>query len=214
MGSGASHFDPIQPRLHLYFTKPFGAPGPPSNYRGFITNVEHADAHQRWYCLAEGSTADHTAAEADAEIEPVGPVHDDLPALNTWLDQTGIPQAILDDLEADGYPMDWVVPGVTTRRQVFKALSQGIRIHQRMRGFPGLTKAQRFDALRFAGRGLTTTVSAIPVTYRNAAEAWMTAHGLDTSWITGSTTLRQVLRYIADTIGWRGLRWDPDLDTE
>ena len=55
---------------------------------------------------------------------------------------------------------------------------------------------------------LSLTISEIPIAKRQEMNTWLTNHGYDTSWITASTTVKEVLK---DILHWLNNRQDtPD----
>jgi hypothetical protein len=52
--------------------------------------------------------------------------------------------------------------------------------------------------LTFLAASINATVGSLPAAVRTGAGAWLTARGVQTGWITGATTVRQVLRRIRD----------------
>jgi hypothetical protein len=54
------------------------------------------------------------------------------------------------------------------------------------------------DLFEWLRSNLDDPVSSVPVAARNAVADWMQRHTLDTSWISGATTVREVLAFIRD----------------
>ena len=144
------------------------------------------------YCLAFTDSATHAAAAADPQITAIGPELADLAAISAWLDTpVGVlGQALSDIMEGDGFPVDWIGAGVT-RRDLWRFITMYHVITQRFKG------SGDNSYLAFFKSNLNATVSSLPVAQRNKVQAWMAAQGMDTSWITGATQLREVIIFVA-----------------
>lgn len=155
------------------------------------------------YVLARATTATHLTAELDPDITPVSPEMPDLEAVRLWLDSPVLADVTLTTtLENDGISTSWASQQ-TTRRQVFRFLSRLHVVTQDIRRIDGA------DALRFFREGLDTSISQVPPAVREAFRTWMQSKGLDAGWITGSTTVRQVVHYVMSNIDWTILALGP-----
>jgi hypothetical protein len=148
-------------------------------------------AWPRQFCLAFCDTTLHATMAADPDIVALSPELADVPAVSTWLDGPvgTLPAGIVTALENGGIPVDWV-DGTTTRRQLWRFVSGWHFIVQRFSGSGDV------DGFAFMQRNLDNTVSQVPVGARNRISAWMTANGIDSSWIVGATPVRAVVRFI------------------
>lgn len=77
-----------------------------------------------------------------------------------------------------------------TLRDVLRRLMRAQALTQRAFG----KRKQRI--LDFVQRNLDETVSVIPVEERDELRDWLQAEGIDITWATGSTTVRELTRYI------------------
>lgn len=98
--------------------------------------------------------------------------------------------ALKNNLEQKGFPMDWA-DASTTLKDTVKHLRQICMASDIMLG------ENNTNAANFLTSNLDATVGSLTAAVRNAARTWMQSKGLDTSWITNSNTVRQVMRYIA-----------------
>lgn len=165
----------------------------------YITG-ETAETYWSWaydvaavqFCLAFAETVTHALAAADADITPLSPELADLAAVNTWLDGTvgTLGAVLITRLESDGFPVNWI-DGATTRRELWRFITLHHVLTQRFRANPDA------DYLTYFKTNLDNTVNSIPAARRNKVRDWMTNNGMDTTWITGTTQVRQVVKYIA-----------------
>ena len=139
-------------------------------------------------CLAFCDSALHTTIAADVDIVALSPELADGAAITVYLNGLvgTLPVAISNALEAAGIPVDWITAG-TTRRQLWRFISAWHFINQRM------TVAER----TFLANNLDSTIGSLTQAARDRIAAWMTANGnLDTTWITGPTLVRAVVKFI------------------
>jgi hypothetical protein len=163
----------------------------------WFDEIDH-DGRQQSLCCVHASDATHTAIQADARVTRILPVLSATAAqiaarLDTpLLDLYTAPQLVTfrDKMTAVGYDLD-DIPGTATVRQVMTRLINHLFVHQRFRD----------AALRdLFSLSLTATVGSISTARRNAIKAWMTGHGIDSTWIAGTTTVRQVVRYVVANV--------------
>lgn len=147
--------------------------------------------------LVEADATTMALTNADTEIIPLSPEFADVSEAQSWLDgaHTGMTQEVKDQFETDGVNTDWVVGSITCRH-IFRYLSRYHWVMQRIKGL------QDADALGIFKVALTYTVSDVPLAARQRIAIWMTNNGLDTSWITGSTSVREVIHYILENKDW------------
>lgn len=144
------------------------------------------------YALALCEPSVHATIEADAEITILSPQFANVSDLNSWLDGLvgTLPSAVATIIEQDGFPVDWI-SGATTRRALFIRLSKWHVVMQKSYGDLVFSLFQR---------PIDDTVSDLPTAVRNRIGSWMVGNGLDTDWITGSTPIRSVLKYVVANI--------------
>lgn len=190
LGTG-TRADPFRSALTTYINAGSG-PGLVKDGNTFWDIVHDARAVR--YGIAYADPAVHAAIVADVTITALSPEGQTNEAVQTWLDGLLAASPTLSTtLEGDGIPMGWAGTNAT-RRQALRVL---IRLHivtQFVR------RLKNTNALTFLGQPLDTLISAVPVAQRNAVQAWMTAQGLDSSWILGTHTVRQVCQFIVDTL--------------
>ena len=121
-------------------------------------------------CTVEASATTLDAIEGDARVVPVLPIR--------ATDRT--------HLESLGVNTEWIT-GASTMKDVLRQIVKLFSVAQVADGH-GQT-----DVKEFIRGNLDVQVSAIPVAQRQAIGAWLQSRGIDTSWITGSTTVRQVV---------------------
>jgi hypothetical protein len=144
-------------------------------------------------CAVEASAAVLTAIEADARVTPVTYARAaDRPALAAILAApfSSYPlawrNAARTKLESWGINTEWIT-GSHTMKDV---LRQVIKIFSMCQVANGHGQA---NVKEFLKGNLDVQVSAIPAAHRQAIGAWLQSRGIDTSWITGTTTVRQVV---------------------
>lgn len=199
--------------FRLYRSARIGTGTRSDPYRSALTRYIHEDGtgatFEDWiqdptdtgvarYALARCESAVHVACAADADVRPLSPEFANKAELATWLDApvgAEMTQTIRDVVEADRIPIDDVVVGVTTRRQLWRRIGMIHRVGNMLRG-------KRDDVvLDLLRRDVSTTVSQMAPTTRTRLRAWMTNHGLDTSWVTNTTTMRQILKFVVANLG-------------
>lgn len=160
------------------------------------------DARPLRYALALTDSVTHVLAASDADIQALSPELADLAAVNTWLESSTLSDPAHTTLEGDGISTQWIA-AQTTRRQLFRYAA---RLHVVVQDVKRLKNAETMDIF---GRGLDLQMNQVPVTTRQKIRTWMEAKGLDTTWITNATTVRQVLHYIVQNVDWPVLPFGP-----
>jgi hypothetical protein len=107
-------------------------------------------------------------------------------------------------LEANGISVAWVT-GTNTLREVLRYLQITFILGQ-MADIEGNANLKAFLA-----RNLTATVGSLTAQQRNAAKTWIALKGLDSGWITNATTVRQVLHYVVENLGWGRIRFEKEI---
>lgn len=129
--------------------------------------------------------SDHAAFAAETDVL----------ALPSDLDQqVGAQLATVQNaLESRNIPAGWV-QGTHTYRQVIRVVAQAFQFMQRL-------QVVRPGRLFTGGATLDTRFNQLPVAVRNALVAAATDLGYDTSTLSGTSTLRNILKTMADQ--WR-----------
>ncbi len=140
---------------------------------------------------AQGSTLD--AIEADPRVTPVTPIR---AADRTHLKEIlGTPfasfplawrNAARTKLEAVSINTEWIT-GTDTLKDVLRQVVKLFSVAQVADGHG------QANVMEFLKENLDVEVSAIPAARRQAIRDWLVSRGIDVSWITGSTTVRQVV---------------------
>jgi hypothetical protein len=148
------------------------------------------------YAYAIADEAALNSADADADITSISDRFNSIGETESWLDQLAstLPVATKNILEGDGVSVEWV-GGATTIREVFRYMCRVFFVADRI----GRGK----DELIFLQENLDTVAGDISVSKRTAAQTWMQNRGYDISWITGVTTVRDVIHFIIGAETWR-----------
>jgi hypothetical protein len=163
----------------------------PSAGEGF-DEIDHP-ARRISICTVEASTATLDAIEADPRVTPVIPIR----ATNrTHLAQilnapfSSYPlawrNAARTKLEAFGINTEWIT-GTNTMKDVLRQVIKMFSVAQVADG------QGQGNVMEFLKSNLDLEVSAIPAAHRQAIRDWLLQRGIDVSWITGATTVRQVV---------------------
>lgn len=144
-------------------------------------------------CCVTATAAAHTAIEADPAITPVIPRRAvdaaDLSAiLSAPLASYPLAwrTAARSKMESWGIDTSWIT-GSTTMKDLLTRLIRILSVAQVAAGHGAAA-----DTLGFLGQNLEMIVSAIPPAQRSAIGDWLRSRGIDTSWITGTTTVREI----------------------
>lgn len=105
--------------------------------------------------------------------------------------------ALRNALEAVGFDTGWT-GAATTMRDLLRRFIHHHYTHQICFG-KGQVAMNALHALP-----LTATMASLTSAQRTQARAWMTSKGIDSSWITASSTVREVCRYITEHLPDRG----------
>ena len=149
------------------------------------------------FCFASASA--HAAIVSDQEVVAISPLCADTTDLRLWLNTSyadiGQPaeDKINQKLESFSIPADWIGPQHALR-DVLRYALRFVTITQIAEG------EKDSQLLQFISNNLATTVSQISVSIRNRAQTWMQSHNLDTSWISGTTTVRAIIHFILSGI--------------
>ncbi len=146
-------------------------------------------ARQHRFCLALCNSSLHATIVTDADIIALSPELADISAVNVWLDSIVDPMSFA-DIEKGGVPVHWAVGTTTTWRQLWRFVAAWHYVSQRFSG------ENDNHGLTFLKANLDHTVSSVPHTTRTRIASWMTNKGLDTSWITDTTPVRDIVSFI------------------
>ncbi len=179
LGSGTLS-DPYYSALRAYIV----ADGSGSDFEDWIHETKPVR-----YALASCEASVHDTIAADVNIQALSPQFSALEDLDAWLDGSlALTAGQRTAVEDDGIPIDDITSS-NTRREFLRRVALHHRIGNYMRGLND-------SALDFLRESLSTTVSQVPQAVRTRIQTWMQERGLSTAWISGSTTVRQVLKYI------------------
>lgn len=131
---------------------------------------------------ADVTNVQHSAINANADVTSI--------PLDIDQQIGGALAAVQSALEALRIPSGWVTATMTYRF----VLSIVRRIFQFLQRFSGISRKSIFDS----GITLDSTIGQLTVNQRQALQNAADNFGLDTSTITGTTTIRQALKIVAD----------------
>ena len=190
IGSGTFE-DPFRSKINTYIDVSLGE------------SFDEIDNPARLYsiCFVTARPATHATITADSEI--VSLIQQDVtPAqLASKLDMlvSDLPSAFKNNvknaLEARGISFAWVGASNTVR-DVFRYL---LRVHFFSQEASGLNSWNFIK--QFILSNLTAQISSMDPAVVNIVKNWMASKGLDYSWVSGTTTVRQVLHYIVENRG-------------
>lgn len=187
-------------------------PGPPpwnpatGPYRPVISDVTFnlsSISHpgkRLFLCCVDESDAILDTIEADSRVTAVIPVR-----ATGWANLAAILNAPFSSyplawrnaarakLEGWGVNTEWI-GGTDTMRDVLRHLARLFAVSQIMEG------KNKANALAFIMQNLDATVASIPAAQKNEIGVWLTSKGIDVSWITGTTTVRQVVHSIIGNV--------------
>lgn len=174
-GTGSSHLDPRRPAYVV-------------------------EAGLAWAAMDYGAVAQAlVAADTDAVQDAALTAHGDVTGIPTTLDQAvgAAANTIRTRLEAAGIPADWV-QGSDTLRGVVRGVAGTFQFAQRYTGlFAGA-------ALPVVGVGaLDTRWNQLSATDRQRFLDTAASFGYDLAWVTNTTQLRALLKWLADAWGSR-----------
>lgn len=145
-----------------------------------------------WYCwenhgvlAADTTDAQHTVLSGQSDVIAV-------PALDSTIPNAQARNRVRNYLEAGNIPGTWVNTGMTYR-QVLRTVLNVFRFFSRY-----VSKGGRISA---AGYSLDTTWGELPQAAQDRLRATADEFGLDYSGVTANTTLRQILKGMADQFG-------------
>lgn len=134
---------------------------------------------------ADTSDAQHALLVAQTDVIAV-------PGLDTNIPNATVRNRVRNLLEAGNIPGSWVNTGMSYRT-VIRTVLGIFRFHGRF-----VSKGGRVFA---GGVTLDTTISQLPAQAVTRLQEAATELGIDYSWVTGTTTMRQLLKGMADLFG-------------
>lgn len=134
--------------------------------------------------IADTTNAEHTALSSQVDVLAV-------PNFNSQVASLAV-STIQSKLESANLPAEWV-NNTLTYRQVIRRVRRIITFMQR---YFGIHRESAFAG----GLTLDTRINQIPQARRQRLAATAQDLGLDTSGISGTTTIRQALRILADQL--------------
>lgn len=97
-------------------------------------------------------------------------------------------------LEARGIPAGWVQAGMSWR-QILRSVAKIVRVTKEMDGAANL-----IGRLLSNGRTLSTQLQDLPQGIRQRMIAYAQRNGWDTSGLSNTSTIRQILKFLADQV--------------
>ena len=158
----------------------------------WFDEVDHPGRHIS-ICCVDALDASHSNMLADSRVCPVSGLFDsreDIPSgVNSTLDSVPNISVMKTKLENLGIDTTWIT-GATSVKQALRFILKLFSISQHLTGKKLLLVRHVLEV------SPDLTVTNIPTEKRNAVRNWMENKGLAVDWITGTTTLRQVVNYI------------------
>ena len=138
-------------------------------------------------CWADVTPAQHSQLAAQSDVQPIP----------EDIDQTISPGAlntVRDNLEALHIPAGWVTTA-DTYREVMRVVCGVFQLSQR---YNGMHRRRLVEA----GVTLNTQWTDLPAGFRQRLRAAAESHNYDTSELSGTSTLRDILKFLSDQ--WQG----------
>lgn len=177
-------------------------------FRSILNDLIHVDQGE-WFdeidnparrislCCVHAVQITHDAIVTDGRSLAIGnPVeeatfHDYLDSLLNTLPNLSV---IKNQLELRGISTGWLTANNTIR--------DGVRYLIRVFTISQLADGENNANIKnLIANNLDLTVAQIPVAIRNGIATWMQLKGLGVSWITGTNTVRDVVQYIVQNLG-------------
>ncbi|HEY5574951.1 MAG TPA: hypothetical protein VIK64_18155 [Anaerolineales bacterium] len=161
------------------------------------------DARPIYYEVAICEETIHTSVAGNPDIKGISPLFFSAALFQAWLDSTweiALDLSAMTQIEVDGFSLSWLSPG-NSCKDVIRYIS---KIHVAIQRLRRLRDEDSLDLFRSLLDNAVNTLSPVK---RSKISSWMQSMGLDTSWITGSTKIRQVIHYIVENINWPILGW-------
>ena len=200
--------------IRLYIAPQTGSGTPLDPIRSILNSLINVAAGDRFteidnparlisICCVHASQATHDAIAADARVLPLGNLCADGVAFRTHLDSpiSDLPNlaALKTALEERGISTSWYSGSNTIR--------DGVRWLVRNFSTAQIAHGQGNGNMKAIIAGaLDSTAGSYPLSVRNGVKNWMSSRGLATDWIKNDTTIRQVLHFIVENLGFGMLR--------
>ena len=189
-------FDPYRSKIHNFVDVSTGE---------WFDEYRHS-ARDISICFVEAEAATHTDINNDPDIYRISELYDDVDDFRDGLSRqmSTIPVGIRTEMEtrfeAIGVNTGWIV-GTNTVRDVLRYLLRQFTLSQ---WFKGKKDNELLDFLR---DNVDSEISNIPQIVRQRVSDWMDSKGLDTGWIAGTNTIREVIHYILNNLSFRPLKF-------
>lgn len=163
----------------------------------WFDEIDNSGRHISICCVHATQTA-HDLIVTDTQILPISPLYaseeEMATGMETILDSIPNIATIKTTLEDRGISTSWISGSNTLR--------DAIRYMIRVFVFANIADGKRQVQVRdFVQNSLSTRINQVPTAVSNAVKNWMVAKGLATGWITGTTTVRQILHFIVENLG-------------
>jgi len=147
-------------------------------------------------CYVTAAQTTHDAIAVDGRATLLTPLYVDNAAVEAGVDVTqSLTVAVKTKLEEGGINAA-IFTGTHTIRDVIRFAVKTYFVTQILIG------NGHGDVVEWLNRVLTSQVRDVPVATRTKVRNWLTSKGLDDSWINLNTTVREVLTYIVNNLGW------------
>jgi hypothetical protein len=148
-------------------------------------------------CCVHASQVSHDAIIVDGRSLPIGEIFDDS-NMKTYLDSliNSIPNLSVLKVSLGNYGVStsWLSGSNTIR--------DGIRYLIRVFSTCQIANGEgNINITNLISRNLDITVQQIPVQIRNGVRDWMQGKGLAIGWINNSTTVREIVHFIVENLG-------------
>jgi hypothetical protein len=148
-------------------------------------------------CCVHASQVSHDAIIVDGRSLPIGEIFDDS-NMKTYLDSliNSIPNLSVLKVSLGNYGVStsWL-SGSNTIRDGIRYLIRVFSTFQIANGEGNI------NITNLISRNLDITVQQIPVQIRNGVRDWMQGKGLAIGWINNSTTVREIVHFIVENLG-------------
>jgi hypothetical protein len=148
-------------------------------------------------CCVHALQTSHDAILADGRALPIGSIFDDAQKttfLNSLISSIPNLTVLKTSLESLGISTSWLSGSNTIR--------DGIRYLIRVFSTAQIADGEGNTNIKnLISRNLDVTVQQIPVAIRNEVKNWMQAKGLAIGWINNATTVREIVHFIIENLG-------------
>jgi hypothetical protein len=202
--------------LRLYLAPQIGSGTRQNPFRSLLNNLIDTAAGDRFsemdnparhisLCCLDASSATHTAVSANSQVVSLGESAGDRASFTASLNGllSGLPNlaALQSALEARGVSITWI-SSANTVRDLVRWLLRGFAIAQ-------LGDGEGVPAVKaVAAASLSAQFNIFSSAERDAVRNWMAAKGLATGWIKPTTTVRQILHFIVENMGFGVFRME------